>query len=72
MPGLPDVEAYRRYIQSTSLHKTIRNVKVFDTAVLKDTEPSALAKELKRHSFEQAERHGKYCLLALDNSNRYS
>jgi len=68
MPELPDVEAFRKYIQSTALHKTIRDVKVFDTAVLKNTGPSVLAGGLKGRSFEQAERHGKYCLLALDNS----
>lgn len=68
MPELPDVEIFRRYIQSTALHKNIRSVKIFDTAVLKDIGASALAGELKGHSFEQAGRHGKYCLLPLDNS----
>jgi formamidopyrimidine-DNA glycosylase len=68
MPELPDVEIFRQYIQSTALHKKIRNVKVLDTAVLKNISAPALAGELKGHSFEQAERYGKYCLLALDNT----
>lgn len=68
MPELPDVEIFRQYIQSTALHKIIRDVKVMDTAVLENIGASALAGELKRHSFEQAERHGKYCLLVLDNT----
>jgi formamidopyrimidine-DNA glycosylase len=68
MPELPDVEIFRRYIQSTALHKKIRNVRVLDTAVLENISAAALEEELKGHSFEQAERHGKYCLLILDNT----
>jgi formamidopyrimidine-DNA glycosylase len=30
MPELPDVEVYKRYLDATSLHKTIRDVKVED------------------------------------------
>lgn len=67
MPELPDVEIFRQYIQSTALHKKIKNVHVSDAAVLENISASALAGKLKGHSFEQAERHGKYCLLVLDN-----
>jgi len=68
MPELPDVETFRRYIQSTALHQKIVNVDVMDTHVLGNTSVSVLASGLQGHRFEQVERHGKYCFLVLDNT----
>ena len=33
MPELPDVETFKRYIDSTALHKTIKNTTVSNTKI---------------------------------------
>lgn len=67
MPELPDVEIFRRYLQSTALHKKIRTVSVADAAVLEGIDESHFSRKLLGHSFESAQRHGKYCFLSLDD-----
>jgi formamidopyrimidine-DNA glycosylase len=34
MPELPDVKVYKKYLDATSLHKTIQAVEVYDRRVL--------------------------------------
>lgn len=36
MPELPDVEIYRRYLNSTALHQKIEEVEIGSAKVLKD------------------------------------
>jgi formamidopyrimidine-DNA glycosylase len=67
MPELPDVEVFRTYLQSTSLHKTIRAVTVADASVLEGIGHSRFSQTLAGHCFETASRHGKYCFLKLDD-----
>lgn len=67
MPELPDVELFRTYLQSTSLHKTIRAVSVADASVLEGIGPSRFSQTLVGRCFETARRHGKYCFLKLDD-----
>jgi formamidopyrimidine-DNA glycosylase len=66
MPELPDVEVFRQYCQSTSLHKKITDVTVQSERILDGVTEEGLEKYLKGHTFQGADRHGKYLFLDVD------
>ena len=63
MPELPEVETFKRYLDSTSLHQRITNVDVPDSYVLKRVSPRELARRLKGRRFENSHRHGKHLFV---------
>src|SRR5258708_34195547 len=67
MPELPEVETFKRYLDSTSLHQRITNVDVRDAYVLKRVYPRELARRLKGRRFENSHRHGKHLFVRAAN-----
>jgi formamidopyrimidine-DNA glycosylase len=67
MPELPEVETFKRYLDSTSLHQRITNVDVRDAYVLKRVSPRELARRLKGRRFENSHRHGKHLFVRAGN-----
>jgi formamidopyrimidine-DNA glycosylase len=67
MPELPEVETFRRYLDSTSLHQRITNVDVRDAYVLKRVSVRQLARRLKGRRFENSHRHGKHLFVRAGN-----
>lgn len=67
VPELPDVEVFRRYLNSTALHQEITGVDVEGTRVLNGVTPASLSRSLKGRSIESTSRHGKYLLAELDS-----
>jgi formamidopyrimidine-DNA glycosylase len=63
MPELPEVETFKRYLDSTSLHQRITNVDVRDAYVLKRVSARQLARRLKGRRFENSHRHGKHLFV---------
>ena len=63
MPELPEVETFKRYLDSTSLHQRITNVDVRDAYVLKRVSARGLARRLKGRRFENSQRHGKHLFV---------
>ena len=63
MPELPEVETFKRYLDSTSLHQRIANVDVQDSYVLKCVSARELARCLKGRRFEKSYRHGKHLFV---------
>src|SRR4029077_11270935 len=63
MPELPEVETFKRYMDSTSLHQRITNVDVQDAYVLKRVSARELARRLKRRRFENSHRHVKHLFV---------
>ena len=63
MPELPEVETFRRYLDSTSLHQRITDVDVRDAYVLKRVSTRQLARRLKGRRFENSHRHGKHLFV---------
>src|SRR3954471_5355978 len=63
MPELPEVETFRRYLDSTSLHQRITSVDVRDAYVLKNVSTGQLARRLKGRRFENSRRHGKHLFV---------
>lgn len=66
MPELPEVETFKRYLDSTSLHQRIKGVEVRSAYVLKGVSARELARQLEGHSFESSCRHGKHLLVRAD------
>src|SRR5215813_10969960 len=63
MPELPEVETFRRYLDSTSLKQRITNVEVQDSYVLKRISARELTRRLKGRRFEKSHRHGKHLFV---------
>jgi formamidopyrimidine-DNA glycosylase len=63
MPELPEVETFKRKLDSTSLHQRITNVDVRDAYVLKFVSVRELARRLKGRRFENSYRHGKHLFV---------
>ena len=63
MPELPEVETFKRYLDSTSLHQRITHVEVRDAYVLKHVSARGLARRLKGLRFESSHRHGKHLFV---------
>ena len=63
MPELPEVETFKRYLDSTSLHQRITGVEVRDAYVLKRVSARQLARRLKGRHFENSHRHGKHLFV---------
>ncbi len=66
MPELPEVETFKRYLDSTSLHQRIAGVEVRDAYVLKGVSARELARRLKGERFESSRRHGKHLFVRID------
>jgi len=67
LPELPDIEHFKRYIDSTSLHKPIAEAKVEDSYALKGIDPKKLTNSLAGQHFSETFRHGKYLFLNLSD-----
>jgi formamidopyrimidine-DNA glycosylase len=67
LPELPDVEVFRRYLDRTSLHRSIRFVEVNDAGTLGNVSAGEVRKRLVGHRFEETRRRGKHLLARLDN-----
>jgi formamidopyrimidine-DNA glycosylase len=69
MPELPDVESFRRYMNSTSLHKKIFNVEVKSKTILRKVSPRSIQTKLKNHQFISTLGYGKYLFAKTDNED---
>jgi formamidopyrimidine-DNA glycosylase len=67
MPELPDVETFKRYMDSTSLHQAIERVQVKSRKILGNVSARKLQADLRGHEFESSRRHGKYLLVHVDD-----
>src|SRR5439155_25660216 len=67
MPELPEVETFKRYLDSGSLHQRIAGVEVRDAYVLKRVSPRQFARRLKGRRFENSRRHGKHLFVRAGN-----
>lgn len=67
MPELPDVEIFKNYLDATSLHKKITDVKVGNKKVLEGISARKLADTLKGRRLLSTRRHGKYLFVETDD-----
>jgi formamidopyrimidine-DNA glycosylase len=65
MPELPDVEVTKRYLNATSLHKEIEDVRVHHTRILKGISRPTLRKRLRHRKLMATRRHGKHLFAEI-------
>ncbi len=66
MPELPDVEGFRRELAGPLPGRQIRQVKVRDPGILRNTNPQTLGHRLAGHRFGTPRRLGKWLILPTD------
>ncbi len=69
MPELPDVETFRKYVHATSLHKTIKQIKITNTKILKHISKKKLSSQLTGKQFTETKRHGKHLFIHCTNED---
>jgi len=69
MPELPDVEIFKQYLDSTSLHKNIKRVQILAPEMLKGITAKKLKAAIEGYAFTATHRHGKYLFVSLENSS---
>ncbi|NYT02710.1 MAG: Fpg/Nei family DNA glycosylase [Methanosarcinales archaeon] len=65
MPELPEVETFRRYLESTSLHQPIQGVEVRNSLILDGLVAPDLEQALLCREFGKTMRHGKILFASL-------
>jgi len=69
MPELPEVEMFKRYIDSTSLNQKIEQVIVKNKKILRKTSEKKLRTVLKNNIFTETKRIGKHLFLGLESGS---
>jgi formamidopyrimidine-DNA glycosylase len=65
MPELPDVEVYKRYLDSTALHRKVSDVEVLDAKVLQGMSRKDVSGHLTGRTLSSSHRHGKHLLAQV-------
>ncbi|MGF7117631.1 Fpg/Nei family DNA glycosylase [Methanobacterium oryzae] len=67
MPELPEVEAFGKYFDKTSLNKKIENVEVKNPEILQNIDADDLKEKLEGQKFQFTKRYGKNLFAHLNN-----
>ena len=67
MPELPELEVFKRYVDSTSMHQEIEMIEVKNGRVLGDVSADGLERGLEGRKFESTRRYGKHLFVGLNN-----
>jgi formamidopyrimidine-DNA glycosylase len=66
VPELPELEVFKRYVESTSLHQDIEMVEVKNGKILGGVSAGGLKRGLEGRKFESTRRYGKHLFVELD------
>lgn len=66
MPELPDVAAFKDYVDASSLHHRIRHSRLTDRRILGEVTPQKLQANLAGSRLASTARHGKFLFAELD------
>lgn len=69
MPELPEVEAFGKYLENTSLNKKIEEVEIKSPELLQNIDADNLKNNLEGNRFTSAKRHGKNLFVFLNNDS---
>jgi formamidopyrimidine-DNA glycosylase len=67
MPEIPEVETFKKYLDSSSLHKKIHSADVKNTKILGKTSSNSFKRTLKGAKLKSTRRHGKHLFVELSN-----
>ncbi|MCU1363362.1 MAG: formamidopyrimidine-DNA glycosylase [Acidimicrobiaceae bacterium] len=66
MPELPDVEGFRRVLETYRVGQRVISVKIRDSGVVRDPSGAQFGRKLKGHVFESPQRRGKWLITPTD------
>ena len=69
MPELPEVNTFKLYFESTSLHQKIARVVVDDAKIIRNVTGQEFIDKLTNRTFQATYRRGKYLFGQLDNDH---
>lgn len=67
MPEIPELEAFKKYIEVNALDKTIINVESKDPSLIQKTTVATIKKTLVKHHFSSVKRKGKYLIISIND-----
>lgn len=67
MPELPEVETVRRTLHNIVLNKTIENIDIRYSKIIKDLSPSEFSKNLIGKTIKDISRYGKYLIFIFED-----
>lgn len=67
MPELPDVSAFKDYLERTAVGRQVLEAEVVDARILRNVTPTAFARAVRGHRLAKARRHGKLLFAQLDS-----
>ncbi len=70
MPEMPEVEAFKKYIENTSLQKSISDIQTDSKSLIKGATFDDFKQVLQGKSFKKVERHGKYLILFINDFDK--
>lgn len=70
MPELPEVEAFKEYLEHHCMHQQIAEVHIKDKQVIKRISAANFQKSLADTAFKKVERRGKYLVIHLQHSKK--
>jgi formamidopyrimidine-DNA glycosylase len=65
VPELPELEIFKQYVDSTSLHQNIETIEVKNGKVLGGISAGELKRGLEGRRFESTRRYGKHLFVEL-------
>lgn len=69
MPELPEVETVRRYLKSKIIDKTIIDIEIYYSKIIKEMNEVSFVTTLINKKFTKIDRTGKYLIFKLDEIN---
>ena len=69
MPELPDVEVFKRYLDSNALHKKIQGVSILNIKILGNVTGKKLQESLIGREFSSTKRHGKHLFVEISGGD---
>lgn len=70
MPELPDVEHFKEYLESTSLHQTVSRIEIKTRNLARGNISTSELKSLEGDRFQSAERRGKFLITNLKKNQK--
>jgi len=71
MPEIPEVEAFKSYIKSHCMKKTIADISISASKIVHGASPATFKKTLIDNKFMQIERRGKFLIIKLAKADKY-
>lgn len=71
MPEIPEVEAFKSYVKSHCMNKSIADISISASKIIHGISPATFKKTLIDNKFTHIERKGKFLIIKLAKADKY-